>query len=102
MLAQPTVGDFYRQEYLKGEAEDVAKVLKLGVTLTAHLGTYSDVIITEDTSRLEPTVVEHKKYAPGVGLVAEQATDANRVLQLVKVDRSAGTGPSTAGPLCRV
>jgi len=102
MLAQPTVGDYYRQEYLKGEAEDVAKVLKLGATVKAHLGTYSSVVITEDTSRLEPTVIEHKKYAPGVGLVAEQATDANGVLQLVKLDQRAGSGPSTDGPLCRV
>jgi hypothetical protein len=102
MLAQPTVGDYYRQEYLKGEAEDVAKVLKLSATVKAHLGTYSSVVITEDTSRLEPTVIEHKKYAPGVGLVAEQATDAHGVLQLIKVDRKAGSGPSTEGPLCRV
>jgi hypothetical protein len=102
MLAQPRVGDYYRQEYLKGEAEDVAKVLKLNAKVTALRSTFRDVVITEDTSRLEPTVIEHKKYAPGVGLVAEQATDANGVLLLVKVDPGAGTGPSTKGPLCRV
>jgi hypothetical protein len=102
MLAQPNIGDYYRQEYLKGEAEDVARVLRLDATVKAHLGTYPDVVVTEDFSRLEPTVIEHKKYAPGVGLVAEQTMGVSGVVQLTKIDPKAGAGAGTEGPLCRV
>jgi hypothetical protein len=102
MLAQPDVGDYYRQEFLKGEAEDVAKVLKLNVTIKHTLATYANVVITEDFSKLEPSVVEHKKYAPGVGLVEEQMVKGGSgIVKLVGVDPTAGAGPSTVGPLCR-
>jgi len=102
MLASPEIGDYYRQEYLKGEAEDVAKVVRLDATVVNALGTYPSVVITEDFTRLEPAVVEHKKYAPGVGLVAEQIVKGGSgVVELVKIHPSAGSGPSTAGDLCR-
>jgi hypothetical protein len=102
MLANPDIGDYYRQEYLKGEAEDVAKVLRLDETISNTLGTYPDVLITEDFSRLEPQVVEHKKYAPGVGLVQEQIVKGgSEIVELVKIHPSSGSRPSTAGDLCQ-
>jgi hypothetical protein len=102
MLANPQLGDYYRQEYLKGEAEDVAKVLRLDETISNTLGTYPDVLITQDFSRLEPQVVEHKKYAPGVGLVQEQLVKGgSEIVDLVEIDPSSGSGPSTAGDLCQ-
>jgi hypothetical protein len=102
MLAQPELGDYYRQEYLKDEAEDVAKVVRLDATITNVLGTYPNVVITEDFTRLEPQIVEHKKYAPGVGLVAEQIVKGGSgMVELVKIDPAAGSGPSTAGELCK-
>jgi hypothetical protein len=71
MLANPQKGNFYRQEFLLGEAEDVAKVLSRGKeTVVVPAGTFTtDVLNTKDTSPLEPTVVEFKFYAPGKGLV---------------------------------
>jgi hypothetical protein len=102
MLASPDIGDYYRQEYFKGEAEDVAKVIRLDSTITNALGTYPNVLITEDFTRLEPAIVEHKKYAPGVGLVEEQLVKGGSgVVKLVEIDPAAGAGPSTAGDLCR-
>ena len=102
MLAQPNVGDYYRQEYLRGEAEDVAKVVKLNVTIKHALATYPDVVVTEDFTKLEPSIVEHKKYAPGVGLVEEQTVKGGSgIVKLIGVDPSAGAGASTAGGLCR-
>lgn len=102
MLAKPEIGDYYRQEYLRGEAEDVARVLRLNATVTNTLGTYPNVIITEDFTRLEPELVEHKKYAPGVGLVEDQAVKGGSgIVKLVEVHPSAGSGPATAGDLCR-
>jgi hypothetical protein len=102
MLANPEIGDYYRQEYLRGEAEDVARVLRLGATVTHKTATYPNVVITEDFSKLEPAVIEHKKYAPGVGLVEEQLVKGGSgVVRLIDVDPTAGSGPSTAGALCR-
>jgi hypothetical protein len=101
MLAKPEIGDFYRQEYLEGEAEDVAKVIRLDSTITNALGTYPHVLITEDFTRLEPEVVEHKKYAPGVGLVEDQKVKGGSdIVKLAEIDPTAGSGPSTAGDLC--
>jgi hypothetical protein len=102
MLANPDVGDYYRQEFLRGQAEDVAKVIRLDVTLEQPKATYPNVLITSDFSKLEPAVIEHKKYAPGVGLVEEQIVKGGSgVVRLVDVDPKAGAGSSTAGALCR-
>ena len=38
MLADPEVGDAYRQEYYEGEAEDMGEVLEVGVTTEIALG----------------------------------------------------------------
>jgi hypothetical protein len=102
MLANPEIGDYYRQEYLRGEAEDVARILRLGATVTHKTTTYPNVVITEDFTKLEPAVVEHKKYAPGVGLVEEQLVKGGSgIVRLIDVDPTAGSGRSTAGALCR-
>ncbi|MFL5755518.1 MAG: hypothetical protein ACJ77N_04385 [Chloroflexota bacterium] len=72
MLANPTVGEAYRQEYKKGEAEDLARVHELGAHVTVKAGTYDDVLVTEEWTPLEPTILEHKSYARGVGVVLEE------------------------------
>jgi hypothetical protein len=71
MLAHPEVGDAYRQEHYEGEAEDMGEVLEVGVTKEIGLGSYDDVLVTEDWTPLEPEVIEEKSYAPGVGLIHE-------------------------------
>jgi hypothetical protein len=71
MLGAPRVGDYYRQEFYRGRAEDVARVRELGATVTVNGTTYEDVIVTEDFTALEPGQLEHKMYAPEVGLVQE-------------------------------
>ena len=67
MLAQPRVGDSYRQEYYEGEAEDAAEVLSVTDSAAVPVGTYEDVLVTEEVNPLEADVVEHKYYARGVG-----------------------------------
>ena len=71
MLAQPRIGDVYRQEYLAGEAEDQATILQLDGIVTGPTGDYVDVLVTEDVTPLEPDLLEHKSYARGVGVVQE-------------------------------
>ncbi|WP_344302730.1 hypothetical protein [Nocardioides bigeumensis] len=72
MLAAPRIGDGYRQEFLEGVAEDRAEVLRVSVTLDLDTESYDDVVVTSDTTPLEPDLEERKYYAPGIGLVAEE------------------------------
>jgi hypothetical protein len=69
MPAKPRVGLSYRQEYYKGEAEDRAKVLSIAAKAKVPFGSFENALETEDTTPLEPDVVEHKFYATGVGPV---------------------------------
>jgi hypothetical protein len=72
MPADPTIGLTYRQEYQKGDAEDLAKVVDTSASADTPFDAYHDVWVTEDWTPLEPNTVERKFYAPGVGLVMEQ------------------------------
>jgi len=69
MPASPKVGQSYRQEYYKGEAEDRGKILAFGKRARVPAGAYTGLLLTADTTPLEPKVLEHKYYAKGVGLV---------------------------------
>lgn len=69
MLANPQVGDSYKQEFLKGEAEDMAEVVAVNEKVTVPSGSFQNVLRIRETTPLEPGVVEEKQYAPGVGNV---------------------------------
>lgn len=71
MKANPQIGDSYRQEYYKGEAEDMAEVLSLSETASVPYGSFTDCLKTKEWTPLEPDVVAHKYYAPDVGFVME-------------------------------
>lgn len=71
MLADPMVGDEYRQEFAAGVAEDMARVLALDESVDVPFGSFSNCLKTEDFTPLEPDVREHKFYCPDVGLVLE-------------------------------
>ncbi len=71
MEADPRPGDSYRQEYDPGNAEDAARVLRTGATARVRNHTYRDALVTRDTTRLEPQLVEHKYFVAGIGLVLE-------------------------------
>ena len=88
MLAEPTVGARYKQEYYEGEAEDVGEVIATNESVTGPTGSYDRVVKTEDTTPLEPDVLEHKWYAPGVGVVQEQdISGGDEKVTLVKLTR---------------
>jgi hypothetical protein len=92
MLANPQVGEMYRQEFYAGEAEDMAKVQKLSESVTVAYGTFEDVLVTEDTNPLEPEIVEHKYYAPGVGVVLEElVAGGEERMELVRVETVVAT-----------
>lgn len=71
MLANPQVGDTYRQEFYEGVAEDMARVHSLGQFACVAYGCFSNVLVTKEWTPLEPGHNEYKYYAPGVGLILE-------------------------------
>ena len=74
MPARPRVGSAYRQEYYRGEAEDLAEVVRLGDRAEVPFGEVDDLVVTKEWNPLEPETVEEKSYARGVGLVLEVKT----------------------------
>jgi hypothetical protein len=65
----PQPGLNYRQEYYQGQAEDAGRVLSIDEQVKVETGHYTNVLMTRDTTPLEPRVQEYKFYAPGVGPV---------------------------------
>jgi len=65
----PEVGLTYRQEYYAGQAEDAAAVLSLDERAEVPYGRFEHVLLTKDYTPLDPTILEYKFYAPGVGPV---------------------------------
>jgi hypothetical protein len=69
MLADPMPGDCYEQEYYEDEAEDMGKVLRLNAKVSVEYGDFDDCLKTKEWTPLERGEIEHKYYAPGLGLV---------------------------------
>ena len=72
MPAQPKVGQTYRQEFYKGKAEDMATVIGVRASDTVPFVAFRGAVRTKDFSPLEPKLVEHKFYAPDIGIVLEK------------------------------
>jgi hypothetical protein len=88
MEAHPKVGDTYSQEDAPGVAEDMATVLSLDASRTVPYGSFDNLLKTRDFSPLEPSVVERKFYALGVGSVLEKTVKGPRErVALVRVVR---------------
>jgi hypothetical protein len=86
MRALPGVGDAYKQETAVGVAEDQAQVLALHEPANVPFANFGDCLKTAEFTRLEPDVLEHKFYAPGIGLVKAQGiTGGSEVLRLAYI-----------------
>jgi hypothetical protein len=71
MEANPVVGHAFRQEYDPGNAEDQYAVVSLASPIKVPYGTFTNALLTNETTRLEPGGLDHKYYVKGVGEVAE-------------------------------
>jgi hypothetical protein len=67
--ARPRPGMTFQQERYDGRAEDRATVLSLGMRARVPYGFFDHLLTTKEWTPLEPRVLEHKFYAPGVGPV---------------------------------
>jgi hypothetical protein len=85
MKANPQVGDFYRQEFALGTAEDLAEVTGLNEVVDVAAGHFVDCRKVRETTPLEPDLMEDKYYAPGIGLVLEVDAETGARVELVQV-----------------
>jgi len=93
MKGQPAIGDFYRQEYFLGEAEDLAEVKSLTESVPVPgFSCTNNCLKTEETSPLAPGDVENKFYKQGVGLIRTTEPTGG----------AGGPGPGRGGPVKRV
>ena len=80
-------GEVYRQEYYKGEAEDMAKVVATDETVKVPAGEFKGCTKVYEWTPLEPDSKAHKYYCPGVaGLVLEEELKEKTVrVELISV-----------------
>ncbi|MEU6134060.1 hypothetical protein [Nocardioides sp. NPDC047086] len=97
MPASPEVGASYRQEFYEGHAEDRGEILATGRRATVPAGDYRDLLMTADTTPLEPDVLEHKYYARGIGLVLTIDKGAGGREELLSVTRVSPAQARRAG-----
>ena len=74
MPANPKPGLSYREEYYAGEAEDAASIVSIHEQAEPPYGHFSNAVMTRNISPIEPTVIEFKLYARGIGPVIELGT----------------------------
>lgn len=86
MKAAPQVGDVYRQEFLLGDAEDLAEVIKLnGSASSPYTSCAGNCLVTGEFTPLEPGGFEKKYYKPGVGKILTLKPETGEREVLVKV-----------------
>ncbi|HXJ33293.1 MAG TPA: hypothetical protein VMS22_04570 [Candidatus Eisenbacteria bacterium] len=86
MEAHPALGDFYRQEFLLGEAEDLAEVTGLDESVTVPFGAFDHCLKTTESAPIAPGDVSDKFYVAGVGnlLTVEPNGDRSELVQITK------------------
>jgi len=86
MTANPKPTDAYRQEFLKGHAEDQAWIVANHENARVPYGRVRDVVRSYEWTRLEPNVVSLKLYAPHLGIVMEKdVAGGSEFMQLIAV-----------------
>jgi hypothetical protein len=86
MKAHPAIGDFYRQEFDLGNAEDFGEVASLSDTITVPAGTFTNCLKTPEATPLEPSLHEAKWYATGVGNILTLDLDTGEKSELIRIE----------------
>jgi hypothetical protein len=86
METRPAIGDFYRQEFDLGNAEDFAEVSSLSDTVTVPAGKFTRCLRTRETTPLEPDLKEAKWYALGIGNVLTKDLTTGDKTPLVRIE----------------
>ncbi len=85
MQANPAPGPPYRQEYLRGEAEDMGQVIATNDVIDVPFGHFTGGLRTREWSELEAGS-ERKWYARGIGFVRSES-DSGEIVELVAIER---------------
>jgi hypothetical protein len=86
MQAHPQLGRRFRQEWYRGQAEDVFKVIDRSAAVTVPAGSFRHALRTAEWTALEPEVLDNKYYIRDIGEVAELSVKGPReTLRLVEV-----------------
>ncbi len=85
LQATPELGRRFRQEWYRGHAEDTYKAVDLSTPKTVPYGSFAHALRTQETTALEPDVVDNKWYVSGIGEVEELAVKGP-VEKLVLID----------------
>jgi hypothetical protein len=86
MQAHPQLGRRFRQEWYRGQAEDVVKVIDRSARVTVPYGSFRHALRTAEWTALEPEVLDNKLYVAGIGQVAEASVKGPREgLRLVEI-----------------
>jgi hypothetical protein len=67
----PILGRWFRQEWYRGRAEDRYRALRKNASVRTRYVHSDHALLTEEQTRLEPGVVDHKYYVAGIGIVKE-------------------------------
>jgi hypothetical protein len=97
MLANPKVGDRYFQEFAPKVAVDQARVISLNGEACVPYGTpdfcSDELLVTKETSQLDPGIVENKYYASGIGFIrGEIVKGGDEFTELVSFTPGLGCG----------
>ena len=86
IAAPPEVGRRFRHEWYKGNAEDQYRAVDISASVKVPFGKFRDALRTEESTSLEPDVLDNKFYVRGVGEVKEVAVKgAPEELNLVEI-----------------
>ncbi len=86
MPAQPMVGQSFKQEDYPGHAEDRFTILDRNAHISVPVIASDHAMLTKETTRLEPGVLDHKYYIRDIGTVRELTVKGgNESLMLVSV-----------------
>lgn len=66
------LGARYHQEIAPDVAMDRAEIVGMGQVIQTPAGDFTDTLITQETTALEPDELELKYYAAGIGLLQEE------------------------------
>ncbi len=77
---RPVAGEVFEEERAPGVAADRGEVLATDAVVRTPAGRYTGCLLVLETSALDPRDVSVKAYAPGVGLVLDDALRAVAVV----------------------
>jgi len=87
MWADPAahVGEEYRQEFYRGEAEDWAKIVALNESVTVPYGSFTGCVKIDEWNALDGGPHEYKYYCAQIGTVLEVPVGGGDRAQLIGV-----------------